>query len=93
MMAAVARNKRQKRTGSSFSNRKSSVSSRMLKAKMSPNQSGWLSMALMRKKGKVTIHVMPMRKYQKRFFTRSICPTLMVSPASSTSSMGRTLNT
>ena len=91
-MAAVARNKRQKRTGSSFSNRKSSVSSRMLKAKMSPNQSGWLSMALMRKKGKVTIHVMPMRKYQKRCFTCSICPTFMVSPASSTSSMGRMLN-
>ena len=51
MMAAVARNNRQKRTGSSFSNRKSSVSSRMLKPKMRPNQSGWLSMALMRSHG------------------------------------------
>ena len=92
-MAAVAANSRQKRTGSSFSNRKSSVSSRMLKPKISPNQSGCPSMALMRKKGKVMHHEKPMRKYQKRFFTRSICPTLMVSPASSTSSMGRMLNT
>ena len=63
MMAAVAANSRQKRIGavarnsspnrgrSSFSNRKSSVSSRMLKPKMRPNQSGWLSMALMRSHG------------------------------------------
>ena len=51
MTAAVARNNRQKRTGCSVSNRKSSVSSRMLKPKISPNQSGWLSMALMRSQG------------------------------------------
>ena len=51
MIAAVAANSRQKRTGCSFSNRKSSVSSRTLKPKMRPNQSGWLSMALMRSHG------------------------------------------
>ena len=51
MMAAVAANSRQKRTGCKLSNRKSSVSSRMLKPKMRPNQSGWLSMALMRSHG------------------------------------------
>ena len=34
-----------------------------------------------------------MRKYQNRCFTRSICPTLSTRPASSVSSMGRTLNT
>ena len=64
-----------------------------MKAKMSPNQSGCPNMALMRKKGKVMHHEKPMRKYQNRFFTRSSCPTLMVSPASSTIRLGRTLNT
>ena len=42
---------RPNRTGSSLSNRKSSVSRRIANAKMSPNQSGWASTALIRRKG------------------------------------------
>ena len=51
MMAAVDRNSSPNRGKSSFSKRKSNVSSRMLKAKIRPNQSGWLSTALMRSHG------------------------------------------
>ena len=64
-----------------------------MKAKMSPNQSGWPSMADMRRNGKVTHQEKPMRKYQRVFFTRSSCPALHTSPASSTSRLGSTLNT
>ena len=63
-----------------------------MKAKISPNQSGWPSMADMRRNGKVTHQEKPMRKYQRVFFTRSSCPALHTSPASSTSRLGRTLN-
>ena len=52
-----------------------------MKAKMSPNQSGWPNMADMRRNGKVTHQEKPMRKYQRVFFTRS------------TSRLGSTLNT
>ena len=51
MTAAVAANSSTNRSGSSLSKRKSSVSSRMEKAKISPNQSGWASRALMRRYG------------------------------------------
>ena len=51
MMAAVARKMRPNRTGSSLSNRRSSVSRRIANAKMRPNQSGWANTALIRKKG------------------------------------------
>ena len=64
-----------------------------MKAKISPNQSGWPSTADMRTNGKVAHHEKPMRKYQNLFFTRSIRPTLTVRPASSTSRLGSTLNT
>ena len=40
-----------------------------MKAKISPNQSGWPSTADMRTNGKVAHHEKPMRKYQNRFFT------------------------
>ena len=63
-----------------------------MKAKMSPNQSGWPSMADMRRNGKVMHQEKPMRKYQRVFFTRSSCPALHTSPASSTRRLGRTLN-
>ena len=51
MTAAVQRKMRPKRAGSSLSNVKSSVSSKMANAKMRPNQSGWASRALIRKNG------------------------------------------
>ena len=51
MMAAVARKIRPNRAGSRVSKRKSSVSSRMAKAKIRPNQSGCASTALIRRKG------------------------------------------
>ena len=35
----------------------------MAKAKMRPNQSGWASMALIRRNGKVSTHEKPMRKW------------------------------
>ena len=63
----------------------------MMKAKISPNQSGWPRAAAIRRKGKQAAKLSPIRKNPCGFFTSSICPTLTTTPPRASSRAGRTL--
>ena len=67
------------------------VSSRMMRAKIRPNQSGWPREAAIRSSGKLAAVLRPIRKKPLSFRTGSSWPTLTTTPPRATSRVGKML--